>query len=189
MLSAAKIPLFFWAEASATTCFTENRSLVIPRHEKTPYHIINERNLQLNSFTSLAPCATLTEMFSPMFDEYFNGATSVVSKSFAVPTNDTSDKRQQQNTTSSTSTTVAAYTTLLNIQTTSEPTTQAPSVTATENSNINQADIQAKNIMVDEDEFINIFSTPIQEVRESSSRHVDPLNMHTFYQQHPSEYH
>ncbi|GJT78432.1 retrovirus-related pol polyprotein from transposon TNT 1-94 [Tanacetum coccineum] len=41
MLSAAKVPLFFWAEAIATACFTQNRSLVIPRHEKTPYHIIN----------------------------------------------------------------------------------------------------------------------------------------------------
>nr|GFB72518.1 integrase, catalytic region, zinc finger, CCHC-type, peptidase aspartic, catalytic [Tanacetum cinerariifolium] len=37
MLSAAKVPLFFWAEAIAITCFTQNRSLVIPRHEKTPY--------------------------------------------------------------------------------------------------------------------------------------------------------
>nr|GEX04613.1 retrovirus-related Pol polyprotein from transposon TNT 1-94 [Tanacetum cinerariifolium] len=43
MLSSAKVPLFFWAEAIATACFTQNRSLVIPRHEKTPYHIINER--------------------------------------------------------------------------------------------------------------------------------------------------
>ncbi|GKD55820.1 retrovirus-related pol polyprotein from transposon TNT 1-94, partial [Tanacetum coccineum] len=43
MLSAAKVPLFFWAEAIATTCFTQNRSHVIPRHEKTPYHIINAR--------------------------------------------------------------------------------------------------------------------------------------------------
>ncbi|GJR35462.1 retrovirus-related pol polyprotein from transposon TNT 1-94 [Tanacetum coccineum] len=43
MLSAAKVPLFFWAEAIATACFTQNRSLVIPRHEKTPYHIINAR--------------------------------------------------------------------------------------------------------------------------------------------------
>nr|GEU57477.1 retrovirus-related Pol polyprotein from transposon TNT 1-94 [Tanacetum cinerariifolium] len=42
MLSATKVPLFFWAEAIATTCFTQNRSLVIPRHEKTPYHIIND---------------------------------------------------------------------------------------------------------------------------------------------------
>nr|GEW27387.1 hypothetical protein [Tanacetum cinerariifolium] len=43
MLSAAKVPLLFWAKAIATACFTQNRSLVIPRHEKTPYHIINER--------------------------------------------------------------------------------------------------------------------------------------------------
>nr|GFC24464.1 putative ribonuclease H-like domain-containing protein [Tanacetum cinerariifolium] len=43
MLSAAKVPLFFWAEAIATACFTQNHSLVIPRHEKTPYHIINNR--------------------------------------------------------------------------------------------------------------------------------------------------
>nr|GFA65603.1 hypothetical protein [Tanacetum cinerariifolium] len=42
-LSAAKVPLFFWAEAIAITCFTQNRSLVIPQHEKTPYHIINDR--------------------------------------------------------------------------------------------------------------------------------------------------
>nr|GFB51178.1 retrovirus-related Pol polyprotein from transposon TNT 1-94 [Tanacetum cinerariifolium] len=42
MLSAANVPLFFWPEAIATTCFTQNRSLVIPRHEKTPYHIIND---------------------------------------------------------------------------------------------------------------------------------------------------
>nr|GFB25065.1 putative ribonuclease H-like domain-containing protein [Tanacetum cinerariifolium] len=43
MLSTAKVPLFFWAEAIVTTCFTQNRSLVIPRHEKTPYNIINDR--------------------------------------------------------------------------------------------------------------------------------------------------
>ncbi|GKF39951.1 hypothetical protein Tco_0120012, partial [Tanacetum coccineum] len=41
MLSAAKVPLFFWVEEIATTCFTQNRSLVIPQHEKTLYHIIN----------------------------------------------------------------------------------------------------------------------------------------------------
>ncbi|GKE97634.1 retrovirus-related pol polyprotein from transposon TNT 1-94, partial [Tanacetum coccineum] len=50
MLSAAKVPLFFWAEAIATTCFTQNRSLVIPRHEKTPYHIINARKLSVKFF-------------------------------------------------------------------------------------------------------------------------------------------
>nr|GEV50003.1 retrovirus-related Pol polyprotein from transposon TNT 1-94 [Tanacetum cinerariifolium] len=50
MLSAAKVPLFFWAEALATACFTQNRSLVIPRHEKTPYHIINDRKPSFKFF-------------------------------------------------------------------------------------------------------------------------------------------
>nr|GFD02833.1 hypothetical protein [Tanacetum cinerariifolium] len=37
------------------------------------------------------------------------------------------------------------------------------------------------------DEFINIFSTPMQDKGETSSRHVDLSNMHTFYQCYPSE--
>ncbi|GJT86098.1 retrovirus-related pol polyprotein from transposon TNT 1-94 [Tanacetum coccineum] len=44
MLSASKLPLLFWAEAIATTCYTQNRSIIIPTHEKTAYHIINDRN-------------------------------------------------------------------------------------------------------------------------------------------------
>ncbi|GJS38361.1 retrovirus-related pol polyprotein from transposon TNT 1-94 [Tanacetum coccineum] len=50
MLSAAKAHLFFWAEAIATACFTQNRSLVIPRHEKTPYHVINGQKLSVKFF-------------------------------------------------------------------------------------------------------------------------------------------
>nr|GFB94236.1 Gag-Pol polyprotein [Tanacetum cinerariifolium] len=45
----------------------------------------------------------------------------------------------------------------------------------------------AKNEQVADDEFINIFSTPIQDQGETSSRHVDSSNMHTFYQRYPSE--
>nr|GEZ88957.1 hypothetical protein [Tanacetum cinerariifolium] len=43
MLSTSKLPLFFWAEAIATICYTQNRSIIIPTHGKTPYHIINDR--------------------------------------------------------------------------------------------------------------------------------------------------
>nr|GEX63991.1 hypothetical protein [Tanacetum cinerariifolium] len=43
MLSALKLPLFFWAEAIATACYTQNRSILILTHGKTPYHIINDR--------------------------------------------------------------------------------------------------------------------------------------------------
>nr|GFB60056.1 retrovirus-related Pol polyprotein from transposon TNT 1-94 [Tanacetum cinerariifolium] len=43
MLLASQLPLFFWAEAIETTCYTQNRSIIIPTHDKTPYHIINDR--------------------------------------------------------------------------------------------------------------------------------------------------
>nr|GEW00303.1 hypothetical protein [Tanacetum cinerariifolium] len=43
MLSALKLPLFFWAEAIATACYTQSRSIIISSHDKTAYHIINDR--------------------------------------------------------------------------------------------------------------------------------------------------
>nr|GEV09718.1 hypothetical protein [Tanacetum cinerariifolium] len=272
--TAAKVLLFFWAEAIATTCFTQNRSLVIPRHEKTPYHIINDRKPSVKFFyifgsscyivrdgenlnkmkkkgdacifvwystqsrayrvfnkrtkvivetihvnfdelpqmasdhvssdpvpqcqktvlehDSLSPgpqfqqnvpheAGTVTTsneldfLFSPMFDELLNGTTQVVSKSSAETTADAHNQCQQQPTTP------------LNNQKTPEPTcqvpTQAPTVTHTEN--INQAETIAENTHVQDDGFINIFCTPVQDRGETSSRHVDSSNMHTFYQRHP----
>nr|GEY94485.1 Gag-Pol polyprotein [Tanacetum cinerariifolium] len=276
MLSAAKVPLFFWAEAIVTACFTQNRSLVIPRHEKTPYHIINDHkpsvkffyifgsscyivrdreNLdkmkekgnecifvgysnqsrayrvfnkrtrvimesihvnfdelpqmasdQINSdlvpecqtmalnHDNLSPAiqrqenapqadrtvTTSNEMdllFSLMFDELLNGSSQVVSKSFAASAADTPNQRQQ-------------YKTSLNIHTTPAPTCQVPTLapTVSYSENINQAKTYAKNDQVADDEFINIFSTPIQDQGEMSSRHVDSSNMHTFYQRYLSEH-
>nr|GEY22701.1 retrovirus-related Pol polyprotein from transposon TNT 1-94 [Tanacetum cinerariifolium] len=207
MLSAVKVPLFFWAEAIDITCFTQNRSLIIPRHEKTPYHIINDRKPFVNSdpvpqcqrtaleHDSLSPgpqsqenvphaAETLTTsneldlLFSPMFDELLNRSTQVVSKSFAETTADAPNQCQQQHTTS------------LNTKTTHEPTcqvpTQEPIVTSTEN--INQAKMVTENAQVKDDEFTKIFCTPVQDRGEPSSLHVDSSNMHTFYQRHPSEH-
>ncbi|GJS03827.1 retrovirus-related pol polyprotein from transposon TNT 1-94 [Tanacetum coccineum] len=263
---AVKVPLFFWAEAIATTCFTQNRSLVIPRHEKTPYHIINGRKPSVKFFhifgslcyivrdgesldkmkekgdacifvrystqsrayrvynkrkrvivetihvnfdelplmasdhvsSDPAPQSEIVTtsneldlLFSSMFDELLNGTTPVVLKSSAVNAADAPDERQQQNTTQSSTTTVAADIPPLTIhtkpETTNQAPTQAPNVTSIEN--INQAETQGENAQVELDEFINIFSTLIQERGETSSRHVDSSNMHTFYQQHPSEHH
>nr|GFB03463.1 hypothetical protein [Tanacetum cinerariifolium] len=276
MLSAAKVPLFFWAEAIATACFTQNRSLVIPRHEKTPYRIINDRKPSVKFFhifcsvcyivkdgenldkmkekgdecifvgystqskayrvfnkrtrvimesihvnfdefpqmasdqlssdpipecqimalnhDSLSPAIQrqgkvtqadrivtksneLDLLFSPMFDELLNGSSKVVSKSSAVSAADAPNQRQQ-------------YTTPLNVHTTPASTCQvstlAPTVISYEN--INQAETYAENDQVTDDEFINIFSTPVQDQRETSSRHVDSSNMHTFYQRFLSEH-
>nr|GFA04236.1 hypothetical protein [Tanacetum cinerariifolium] len=277
MLSAAKVPLFFWAKAIATACFTQNRSLVIPRHEKTPYHIINDRKQSVKFFhifgsvcyivrdgenldkmkekgdecifvgysnqsrayrvfnkrtrvimesihvnfdelpqmasdqnssdpapecqtmalehDSLSPgrkcqenvshgdktVTTLNDLdllFSPMFDELLNGPSQVVSKSSAVTTADESIQRQKQQTTA-----------LVN-HITPEQSCQVQSYesTVTSNENIIQAEPHAENDQVTDDEFINIFPTPVQDQGETSSRHVDSSNMHTFYQRYPSEH-
>ncbi|GKE11393.1 hypothetical protein Tco_1414944, partial [Tanacetum coccineum] len=50
-------------------------------------------------------------LFSPLFDEYFNGENQVVSKSSVVTTVDASDKRQQQPGSTSSTSTLAAYVT------------------------------------------------------------------------------
>nr|GEZ75176.1 retrovirus-related Pol polyprotein from transposon TNT 1-94 [Tanacetum cinerariifolium] len=241
MLSAAKVPLFFWAKAISTACFTQNRSLVIPRHEKTPttssttenrystqsraYRVFNKRTRvimesihvnfdelpqmtsdQLSSVPapecqsivlnhdSLSPACqrqvnvpqadrTVTTsneldfLFSLMFDEFLNGSSKVVSKSFAVSAANAPNQRQH-------------HTTPLTIHTTPAPTCQvptlAPSVILSEN--INQAKTYVETDQVADDEFINIFSTPVQDQRKTSPHHVDSLNMHTFYQRYPSEH-
>nr|GEU95516.1 retrovirus-related Pol polyprotein from transposon TNT 1-94 [Tanacetum cinerariifolium] len=41
MLIYAQAPLFVWAEAVATACYTQNRSIVRLRHSKTPYEILH----------------------------------------------------------------------------------------------------------------------------------------------------
>nr|GEY40259.1 hypothetical protein [Tanacetum cinerariifolium] len=277
MLSVAKVLLFFWAEAIATTCFTQSRSLVIPRHEKTPYHIINDRKPSVKFFYIFASLCYIVRdgenldkmkekgdacifvgystqsrayrvfnkrtrvivetirvifdellhmasdhvssdpvpqcqstalehdslshgpqcqenvahaaekvttsneldlLFRPMFDELLNGSTQVVSKSSAKTTADAPNQCQHQNTTP------------LNTQTTPEPScqvpTQAPTISSTKN--INQAEMIEENAQVEDDGFINIFCTPVQDRGETSSRYVDSSNMHTFYQRHPSEH-
>nr|GEZ06511.1 hypothetical protein [Tanacetum cinerariifolium] len=121
MLSAAKVPLFFWAEAIATACFTQNRSLVIHRNEKIPYHIINDRK----------PSVKFFHIFGSLC--------------YIVRDGENLDKMKEK-------------------------------------------EMIAKNAQVENDEFINIFCTSVQDRGDTSSRHVDSSNMHTFYQHHPSEH-
>ncbi|GJU90138.1 putative ribonuclease H-like domain-containing protein [Tanacetum coccineum] len=214
------------AEVIATTCFTQNCSLVIPRHEKTPYHIINGQKPSIKFFYIFGSLfyivmdgenldkmkekgdacifvgystqsrayrvynkrtRVIVETIHVNFDELphmasnhvssdpvpecpttaleqgslspvLNGTIPVVSKSSAVTTADAPNQRQQQHTTSSTSTTVTEDTPPLIIQTTPKTTSQLPTITAIEN--INQAKTDNENAQVEEDEIINIFSTP-----------------------------
>ncbi|GJY36546.1 retrovirus-related pol polyprotein from transposon TNT 1-94 [Tanacetum coccineum] len=50
MLIYPKAPLFLWAEAVATACYTQNRSIVRLRHGKTPYELLHEKPPDLSFF-------------------------------------------------------------------------------------------------------------------------------------------
>ncbi|GJX75635.1 hypothetical protein Tco_0322446 [Tanacetum coccineum] len=72
----------------------------------------------------------------------------------------------------------------MNIHSTHQTPTQVPTVTAPEN--IIQAETNTENAQFHDDEFINIFSTPVQEQGETSSRHVDS-SKHDTLSFHPSD--
>ncbi|GJV39134.1 retrovirus-related pol polyprotein from transposon TNT 1-94 [Tanacetum coccineum] len=50
MLTFVNLPLFLWAEAIATTCFTQNRLIIHKRFDKTPYELINKRKPNIKFF-------------------------------------------------------------------------------------------------------------------------------------------
>nr|KAJ0209889.1 hypothetical protein LSAT_V11C400174360 [Lactuca sativa] len=50
MLIFADLPQYFWAEAIATACYTQNRSLTHKHLHKTPYEVINNRKPNIKFF-------------------------------------------------------------------------------------------------------------------------------------------
>nr|GEV18596.1 retrovirus-related Pol polyprotein from transposon TNT 1-94 [Tanacetum cinerariifolium] len=50
MLTFANLPSFLWAEAIATACFTQNRSIIHKHFDKTPYELINKRKPNIKFF-------------------------------------------------------------------------------------------------------------------------------------------
>ncbi|GJZ98798.1 retrovirus-related pol polyprotein from transposon TNT 1-94 [Tanacetum coccineum] len=115
MLIFSKAPMFLWAEAINTACYTQNRSLIRLRYNKTPYELMHDKKPDLSFlhvFGSLCyptndskdlgklnanadiglvqnhipqqPCNPphrddCDHLFQPLFDEYFNPPTIVVS--------------------------------------------------------------------------------------------------------------
>nr|GEU30133.1 retrovirus-related Pol polyprotein from transposon TNT 1-94 [Tanacetum cinerariifolium] len=100
-------------------------------------------------------------LFSLMFDELLNRSSKAVSKSFTVPTADAPNQRQH-------------YTTPLKNHTTPAPTCQVPTqVTSVASSeNINQAEMVEEYAQVENDEFINIFNHPLEQVIRNPSQSV-----------------
>nr|GFB74881.1 retrovirus-related Pol polyprotein from transposon TNT 1-94 [Tanacetum cinerariifolium] len=90
----------------------------------------------------------------------------VITKSSAVSDVDAPNQRQHHTTPLTNHTTPAP---------TCQVTTLAPTVISSEN--INQAETYAENDQVTDDEFINIFCTPVQDHGETSSRHNKSLEI------------
>nr|GFA70452.1 retrovirus-related Pol polyprotein from transposon TNT 1-94 [Tanacetum cinerariifolium] len=127
----------------------------------------NELPQMASAHNSSDPAPTCQKMASVQIssDPAPECQTMVVSKSSAVSAADAPNQRQQP-------------TTPLNNHTTPAPTCQNPSIesSVTSNENITQAEPHAKDDQVADDEFINIFSTPVQDQGETSLHHSMALN-------------
>nr|GEZ95710.1 hypothetical protein [Tanacetum cinerariifolium] len=181
--TAAKAPLFFWAEAIATTCFTQNRSLVIPRHEKTPYHIINDRKPSVKYFHKMK------EKDGVSSDPVPECPTMALEHDSLCPDIQCQEYVTQADRTVTTSNELdllfsPMFDELLNGS--SKVVSKSSAVTTADAPN--QPKMVEEYAHVENDEFINIFCTPVQDRGETSSRHVDSSNMHTLYQHNPSEH-
>nr|GFB26738.1 retrovirus-related Pol polyprotein from transposon TNT 1-94 [Tanacetum cinerariifolium] len=85
MLIFSKASMFLWAEAVATACYTQNKSLIHTRHNKIPYELYKTRSYifdawtdKFRTHTKSGSCSTLCTptnkdleiVFQPTFDEY-----------------------------------------------------------------------------------------------------------------------
>nr|GEZ98729.1 retrovirus-related Pol polyprotein from transposon TNT 1-94 [Tanacetum cinerariifolium] len=50
MLTFANLPLFLWAEAITTACFTQNHSIIHKHFDKTPYELMNKSKPNIKFF-------------------------------------------------------------------------------------------------------------------------------------------
>nr|GFB85435.1 retrovirus-related Pol polyprotein from transposon TNT 1-94 [Tanacetum cinerariifolium] len=174
MLIFSRAPLFLWAEAIATACFTQNRSLIYRHFNKTPYELINGRKPDisfLHVFGALCYPKNDREHIGKL-----GAKGDIVATARTVPAVQEPQVRQ----TSTASTSIAD----------TAPTPKNSSSHAT-NIPITSQDVHELNLnaMVNGNTFINPFANLSTSAAESSSsQNVDPSNMHTFYQPYPYEF-
>ncbi|KAI3685467.1 hypothetical protein L6452_34711 [Arctium lappa] len=90
MLSESHLPTYFWAEAINTACFTQNRSIIVKRHNKTPYEVFYGRKPNIGFLHVFGcVCYILNDRenlgkFDPKADEGIFVGYSLTSKAFRV---------------------------------------------------------------------------------------------------------
>nr|GEY24774.1 hypothetical protein [Tanacetum cinerariifolium] len=182
------------AEAIATTCFTQNRSLVIPRHEKTPYHIINDSKPSVKLFHIFGFLCHIVkdgENLDKMKEKDHISSDPVPQCQRTALEHDSLSPgpQRQENVTQADRTVTTSNELDLLFSLMFDELLNGSSQVVSKSSAVTTADApNQQNAQVENDEFINIFCTPVQDRGETSSRHVDSSNMHTFYQHHPSKH-
>nr|GEW37309.1 hypothetical protein [Tanacetum cinerariifolium] len=176
MLSAAKVLLFFWAEAIATSCFTQNRSLekgdacifVGYSTQSRAYRVFNKRT------------RVIVETIYVNFDELPQMASNHVSSDpisqcprTALEHDSLSPGPQSQENVPQ----------VAEIVTTSNELDFLFSLMFDELLN-GSTQVVSKSFAITPADAPN----QLQDQGETSSRHVNLSNMHTFYQRHPSEH-
>ncbi|GJZ82770.1 ribonuclease H-like domain-containing protein [Tanacetum coccineum] len=90
MLAGSKLPTTFWAKIVNTTCYVQNRVLVVKPHNKTPYELFRGRTPALSFMRPFGCHVTILntldylEKFDGKSDEGFFVGYSMNSKAFRV---------------------------------------------------------------------------------------------------------
>nr|GEX00211.1 integrase, catalytic region, zinc finger, CCHC-type, peptidase aspartic, catalytic [Tanacetum cinerariifolium] len=206
MLSAAKVPLFFWAEAIATTCFTQNRSLekgdacifVGYSTQSRAYRVFNKRT------------RVIVKTIHVNFDQLPQMASDLVSSDpvpqcpiTALEHDSLCPGLQCQKNVPHVAGTITTsneldllfspmFDELLNGSTQVVPksfaVTTADAPNQCQQQHTTPLNTQTSPVPTCQDPIQALTITSIQDRGEPSSRHVDSSNMHTFYQRHPSEH-
>nr|GEX58291.1 retrovirus-related Pol polyprotein from transposon TNT 1-94 [Tanacetum cinerariifolium] len=191
MLIFSRAPLFLWAEVIATACFTQNRSIIHCRFNKTPYELINRRKLDisfLHVFGALCYPKNDREDIGKLGAKGLDLTYAPSTITTQQPTKGELDLLFE-----------AMYDDNIGGQPSSALRIDVNGLNSQQQhaqQQGNQAPIQPEtiadnvpNAMFDANTFFNPFATSsTSAVESSSSLYVDPSNMHTFYQPYPHEF-
>nr|GEX63919.1 retrovirus-related Pol polyprotein from transposon TNT 1-94 [Tanacetum cinerariifolium] len=191
MLIFYRTLLFLWAEAIATACFTQNRSIIHRHFNKTSYEFINGRKPDIsfphvfgalcypkNDHEDIGKLGELDLLFEAMYDDYIGGQPSAASRTILAA----QAHQVRQNPTTSTSIADTAPTPTdsssqatnfpITLQDVNELNTQQQHAQQQENQDPIHPKIVFDNVpnaMFDANTFVNLFATPSTSAAESSS--------------------
>ncbi|GJR03764.1 retrovirus-related pol polyprotein from transposon TNT 1-94 [Tanacetum coccineum] len=198
MLIFSKALEFLWAEAIATACFTQNRSIVHTRYNKTPYELIRGRkpNIQyFHVFGSLCYPTNDRDDLGKMkskadigifigYSESSRGFQYYATSSQEVSDNSAANTLDNEHTSSSLPIIIEEGEAPQIVSSSAEQvSTELNSSVLNENADeFVQEDVADFDGIV----FYNAPPTPVFEEPESYSTYQDPSNMHEFHQNHCS---